>query len=188
MGGEYIGKPGQVLQEAFFQTKNAELLDDFREHLAKLERKEQLADASGIHDDAVLERLAALKIGPETLAAVALVPLVEVAWADGKVHDKEHAAVMKAAEHGGIRPDDDAFALLDDWLNHRPGPEMLEAWKQYVAGLCDSLDDDAAARLKHDLLDRARSVAQETGGFLGFGKSLNPTDIAMLDELERAFG
>lgn len=187
MSGEYLGKTGRVLEESFFQTKNAELLGDFREHLAKLERKEQLADACGIHDEAVLERLAALKIGPETLAAVALVPLVEVAWADGKVQADEHAAVMKAAEHAGIQRDDDAFALLDDWLNHRPTPEMLEAWKRYVVGLCDAMDDDDADRLKHDLLDRARAVAQETGGFLGFGKRLNPADAAMLEELERAF-
>lgn len=187
MGGEYLGKSGRVLEDAFFQTKNAELLDGFRQHLAKLERKEQLADACGIHDDAVLERLAALEIGPETLAAVSLVPLVEVAWADGKVQDKEHAAVLTAAEHAGIQREDDAFALLDDWLNHRPPPEMLEAWKQYVVALCEALDDAAADRLKHDLLDRARTVAQETGGFLGFGKGLSAADSAMLEELERAF-
>ncbi len=187
MGGEYLGKTGRVLEDAFFQTKNAELLDEFREHMAKLERKEQLADASGIHDEVVLERLASLKIGPETLAAVSLVPLVEVAWADGKVQDKEHAAVMKAAEQAGIEQDDDAFALLDDWLNHKPAPEMLDAWKQYVASLCDALGDEAADRLKHDLLDRARTVAQATGGFLGFGKGMNAADKAMLEELERAF-
>ena len=187
MGGEYLGKTGRVLEDSFFQTKNAELLDGFREHLAKLERKEQLADACGFHDDAVLERLATLKIGPETLAALALVPLVEVAWADGKVQAKELAAVMKAAEHCGIQRDDDAFALLDDWLNHRPGPEMLEAWKQYVVGLCDALDDAAADRLKHDLLDRARAVAKEVGGFLGIGSAVSPAEAAMLEELERAF-
>jgi len=187
MGGEFLGNAGRVLEDSFFQQENAKLLNDLRDHVGKLERKEQLADASGIHDDAVLDRLATLEIGPETLAALALVPLVEVAWADGKVKDNEHAAVMTAAEHAGIHRDDDAFALLDDWLNHRPAPEMLDAWKQYVVKLCEALDDQAADRLKHDLLDRARDVAQETGGFMGFGKGLNPADAAMLDELERAF-
>ena len=187
MGGEFLGNAGRVLEDSFFQQKNAELLNDFREHVGKLERKEQLADASGIHDDAVLDRLAALNIRPETLAALALVPFVEVAWADGKVQEKEHAAVMTAAEHAGIHQDDDAFALLDDWLNHRPAPGMLDAWKGYVVKLCEALDEQAADRLKHDLLDRARNVAQEKCGFLGFGKGLNPADAAMLDELERAF-
>lgn len=188
MGGEYLGKTGRVLEDSFFQTKNAELLDGFRLHLAKLERKAQLADACGIHDDAVLERLATLEIGPETLAAVSLVPLVEVAWADGKVEDKERTAVMKAAEQAGIQQDDDAHTLLDHWLRQRPGPQMLDAWKRYVVGLCENLDAVAADRLKHDLLDRARAVAQESGGFLGFGKGLKAADKAVLEELERAFG
>jgi len=179
---------GAALEESFFQVKNTELLDAFRQRLAQQQRKEQLASASGIHDDAVLDRLVASDIRPETLAALTLVPLIEVAWADGRVQSKEHAAVLEAAEQAGIRRNDEAFGLLDAWLAEKPGPDLLETWKQYVAALCESLERDAVERLKHGLLDRARRVAEATGGLLGFGRRVSPEEQAVLEGLERVFG
>jgi len=186
MGGDFLSF-GRALEDSFFHVKNSELLDDFREHLDRMERTAQLADASGIHDDAILQRLVALNIGPETLAALTLVPVVEVAWADGKVDAKEHATVLSAAEKIGMLREDDAFALLDEWLNEKPSPEMMVAWKQYVSALCETLDDEAVECLKHDLLDRAQAVAEATGGILGLGNPVTAEEKAVLDELEGAF-
>lgn len=186
MGGDFLSF-GKALEDSFFHVKDSELLDDFREHMGRMERSAQLADASGLHDDAVVQRLVALNIGPETLAALTLVPVVEVAWADGKVDAKEHATVLAAAEKVGMRREDDAFALLDEWLNEKPSPEMMLAWKQYVSALCDKLDDEAVESLKHDLLDRAQAVAEATGGILGLGNRVTAEEKAVLDEMEAAF-
>jgi len=186
MGADFLSF-GRSLEDSFFHVKNSELLDDFREHLTRMERTAQLADASGIHDDAVLQRLVALNIGPETLAALPLVPLVEVAWADGKVDAKEHATVLTAAEKVGMRREDDAFTLLDEWLNEKPSPEMMTAWKQYVSALCETLSEEAVESLKHALLDRAQSVAEATGGILGLGNRVTAEEKSVLDELDGAF-
>jgi hypothetical protein len=42
----------------------------------------------------VPDRLAALNLGGDTLAALFLAPLVMVAWADGGIDDKERGAVL----------------------------------------------------------------------------------------------
>jgi hypothetical protein len=178
---------GRALEDSFFHIKDSELLDEFRDHLTRMESTAQLADVCGIHDDAVLQRLVALNIGPETLAALTLVPLVEVAWADGKVDRKEHASILDAAEKAGMLREDDAFTLLDKWLNEKPSPEMMVVWKQYVSALCETLDGEAIKCLKHDLLDRARSVAEATGGLLGLGNRVTAEEKAVLDEMEEAF-
>jgi uncharacterized membrane protein YebE (DUF533 family) len=65
-------------------------------------RKEALAAASGITDDAVLDRLAAFNLGADTLAALSVAPLVVVAWADGGIDDKERSAVLAGAAEAGL--------------------------------------------------------------------------------------
>ena len=42
------------------------------------ERKQAMADESGINDDALLDRLILLNVEADTVAAVSLVPLIEV--------------------------------------------------------------------------------------------------------------
>ncbi len=185
--GELLGERRRALEECFFQRHNEKLLNEFRQHLASMERREQLADASGVHDDAVLDRLLALDIGPETLAALTLIPLVEVAWADGKVPEAQKAAVLKASEQAGVSRDDDAYPLLDGWLTQRPEPQMLTAWKEYTAALRRNLDDQAVDQLKHDLLDRAETIARVAGRFLGFGERIGKAERRMLDELASVF-
>ena len=88
-----------------------------------------------------MDRLIELDIGPETLAAIEVVPLLSVAWADGKVQAEERKAIIAAAAAAGIQPQDARYPLLEHWLDSRPGAEMFEAWKHYVSGLCQRLEE-----------------------------------------------
>ncbi|MCH5375826.1 MAG: hypothetical protein JJ992_17785 [Planctomycetes bacterium] len=186
MPAEFLGDRRAALEAAFFHLQNEKLLEDFRQHLNALERKAQLADASGIHDEAVLARLVESDIRPETLAALTLIPLIEVAWADGKLPKENREAVLEAAEHAGMNPEDDAHQLLEAWLNQKPEAEMLETWRRYVRALCEQLEPSEIDRLKRDLLDRALAVAEATGGFLGIGR-VSAAEKAMLEGLAKAF-
>lgn len=177
----------KVLIDAVFFEQDQQLRKAFRERMEKLERREQLAQISGIRDEAVLDRLVQLEIGPETLAAMEVVPLVFVAWADGKVQTKEREMILAVAQAAGIQPQDERHPLLEHWLKRRPGADMIEAWKHYIKGLCQHLDSEEIQRLQHELLDRARMVANAAGGILGFGEKVSPAERSVLDSLEQAF-
>ena len=86
------------LEETFFGKVNAELLDKLRSDTERAASREGLARVSGIADAEVLDRLVELGISPETWTALSLVPLVEVAWANGEVEDKERRAVLAGAD------------------------------------------------------------------------------------------
>jgi hypothetical protein len=49
------------------------------------------------------------------------------------------------------------------------------------------LDGKEVEKLRHELLDRAESVARAAGGFLGFGDAMSPAERSVLAELEKAF-
>jgi hypothetical protein len=187
MSEDILGDRRRALEEEFFAKHNQQLLQQFRETMAAKAKQEALAAASGITDAAVLEQLAAVDLSSETLAALSLVPLVEVAWADGRLDAKEQSALLAAAEQAGLSKDSASYRLLEEWFRERPSPKLLAAWKGYVASLLGTLDAQAKQALKQDLLGRARVVAEAAGGFLGLGRRLSSAEQAVLTELEQAF-
>ncbi|MDX1389576.1 MAG: hypothetical protein R3344_10330, partial [Acidobacteriota bacterium] len=85
------------LEEAFFAKENARLLRELRKKTEKEEQRERLRRVVSIRDDAFLDKLIELGIGPETVLTLRLIPLVFVAWADGSMDDRERDAILKAA-------------------------------------------------------------------------------------------
>jgi hypothetical protein len=186
MSDEFLGDRRKKLEEEFFARHNQQLLQQLRASTAQ-EKREALAAASGITDATVLEQLAAIDLTSETVAALALVPLIEVAWADGRLDEKERSALLAAAAQSGLSKGSASYQLLEEWLEERPSPQILAAWKAYVADLSRTLDDQAKEALKRDLLGRARMVAEVAGGFLGLGNRISSAEQAMLTQLEQAF-
>jgi hypothetical protein len=147
----------------------------------------KMTQVSGTQDEAVLDRLIELKIEPETIAAMAVVPLVMVAWADGKVQEEERKAITAAAQAAGIEPPDGRYRLLEFWMNKRPGSELMEVWEHYVKDICRRLDKQEIEELKYDVLSLARCVAQAAGGFPGIGNRISAAESTVLNRLEKAF-
>jgi tellurite resistance protein len=175
------------LEDAFFAKQDAELRRRLQETESVRMMKEALRAASGITDDAVLDQLIALGLHSETVAALALIPLVEVAWADGNIDATERQAILSAAQGAGLAEHNTSYQLLENWMTNRPDPTLLSAWKHYVGALAASLSAEAKDALRQDLLERARTVAEAAGGFLGFGNKISPAEQAKLTELEQAF-
>ena len=187
MSEDFLGDRRRALEDQFFAKQSRQLLDGLRAKKEAGERMEALASASGIGDSAVLEKLAALEIGADTLAALSLTPLVAVAWASGVVEARERKAVLQAAGAEGLKTDEVSYQLLESWLSQRPGPELVSVWSDYLGALSAHLDQAARGALKNELLGRARAVAEAAGGFLGLGNKVSDEEARVLDELEAAF-
>jgi hypothetical protein len=181
---EILGDRGRSLEDEFFRREDQRLMQRLNELKAAETTREALAKASGITKPAVLDQLMELGIRAETVAALSVVPLVEVAWADGELDAKERRAVIDRA---GVARESTAGALLEAWLDRRPDPELLAAWMRLVRGMCEQLDPDGAARLKTSLLERAGAVAAASGGLFGVGSKVSRAEAEMLATLEAAF-
>lgn len=181
------GSRAQTLVDAFYHVKDQQLLNEFRNRMAKMDQRAQLAAASGIDDEGVLDRLIELDIGPETLAALAVIPLIQVAWADGKVQSEERKAIIRAAQESSVKSGGNQYLLIDYWLDKKPGREMFEAWEHYIQALCQQLEPDEIAELKHDVLTLARKIARAAGGMLGIKSKISKAEREVLDQLEKFF-
>lgn len=177
----------QALEEEFFRRREQALIERMRQEQQRRELTEALSQASGIKDPEVLRKLVDLGVQPRTLAPLALVPLVEVAWADGSMAPKEREAIVAAAEAAGLDRGSAGFALLESWLEERPEPALRQVWFEYVRALCSALDEAGRQRLRSEVMGRARAVAEAAGGILGLGRKVSQAEERVLRELEAAF-
>ncbi len=174
------------LEEAFFAKRNAELLENLRQKARQEERRQAMREAVPNADDALVDHLLDIGLNPETVLALVLVPLLLVAWADGKIDHRERTALLKAAEERGVAPGSLSNQILWGWLEHRPEPQLLEAWKRYARAIWGTLGETERHAVHARMIGLARGVAEATGGFLGLGSKISPAERAVLDDLEQA--
>jgi len=184
--GDIFGDRRRALEDSFFRERDQLLLEKLRIELEALEENRHLAHVSGILDEKVLAKLVKAGVRGETLAAVTLIPLVEVAWADGAVSDDERAAVLKAAAENGVQEGSASHELLGHWLKDRPDVRIIAAWKEYVGALAKAMPADAMLVLRERLIGRMRAVAEAAGGFLGLGRKTSKVEQSAIEEFERA--
>lgn len=183
---EFLFERGRRLEDAFFQKRDAELLARQRELEKMKHTQKALAEVSGITNPEILKRLVELDIAPAVLASLAVIPLVEVAWADGEIHADERQAIhdtVATLDTGKAKID---TALLESWLSHKPPKQLLDAWLHYVTGLCEVLTPAQRDELRRSWIDRAAKVAGAAGGFLGLGK-VSAGEKAVIEKMDRAF-
>ncbi|MFH5923703.1 hypothetical protein [Roseomonas xinghualingensis] len=182
MSRDFLGERRVALEGAFFDQQSHELIRRMRASDPDRPESEKLAEVSGLHDEALLDRLVGLGIKSSTFAALSLVPLVIVAWADGVVTDKGRAAILGAAADAGLRPAGPGHELLSRWLVQPPPPSLMATWTDYVR----ALSPEARAVLRRQVMDRATKVAEAAGGMLGLLNGLSPLEKATLNRLEAA--
>ena len=176
----------RALEDSFFAKENERILQELRAASAREGKKKEFREYLNIENEELLDALVNLAVEPETLVAFTLVPLVEVAWADGEIQPKERDAIIKAAVEQGVAEDSPTAHLLRNWLGTRPDPQLLETWKSYIEELKKSLSDETWAEMKKTVMGRARAIAEAAGGFLGVA-SISAAEKKKLEELEWAF-
>ena len=73
--------------------------------------------------------------------------------------------------------------MLNSWLVQRPSAELVDAWKSQMRALWPSLSQKEREEIRASGLERARSVAEAAGGFLGLTSRISPEEKAVLDDL-----
>ena len=174
---------GQAIEDVFFTARDQELIQKLKQELAASEIREAMATASGVNDEAVLDRLIECGISPASMASVALIPLVAVAWADNKMEANEKDAILKAASLAGVVENSASYQAISAWLDSRPDASLTDAWKDYMGALKESLDPPAFNQLKALIIRRAENVAESAGGFLGLGNKVSESERKTIDEL-----
>lgn len=175
-----------ALEDEFFHKESQVKIAAMKDKLSSQATKDELRKVSGMTDDDVLDKLVALGLSGKTVAALSLVPLIYVAWADGAIQDNERDAILHGAAGKGLEAGSDGHELLSSWLAKQPDEALFTAWEGYIGSLIAQLNDEQTRLLKKQVLNFASLVAGSAGGFLGMGK-VSGSEEKALARIESAF-
>ena len=178
---------GRSLEDEYFQKQQAKLIEKLRERARLDDIAEALAMKLQIDDPELLHRIMALGVTLDTGAAFLLAPLVQVAWAEGKVTDPEREVVLRLAEERGVEKGSPAHAKLLEWLRARPADAIFDAAIQAIKeGLSILTPEEQADRVKR-IIEACREVAAASGGglsrLLGVGSGVSGEEGSVLDRI-----
>ena len=179
-------REAQILEDAFFLQEDQRLVESLREMKALEETTGLLAEVSGLTNPRLLLRLAEIKVTPSTVASLAILPLIEVAWADGTVDAVERQAILTSLDDALFFQTIDRD-IVEAWLGLPPPPALFAAWESYVRSIKEQLEPLLRRALAEEILGHAAQVARAAGGFLGVG-GISRAEQAVLDRLAKVLG
>lgn len=109
--------------------------------------------------------LEALGIPDAACRVLALMPLVEVAWADGNIQRAEREVILAAAEKYGFLAGD-ARPILEGWLKKRPDIATFARGRRALIALVHR-QYGAAADFDSGTLDGVIALCQKVAGAAG---------------------
>jgi hypothetical protein len=176
-----IHERGRALEEEYFRKKNRELIERMQLDARNEQARRDMGTQLGIEDPELLNELQKLGFTADTVALLPLVPVVQVAWADGNVADAERAAIVKLARTRGVAEGSVASHQLAAWLTDRPSPEVFAGATRLIRALLDSPVGDRTLSAD-DLVGYCESIAAASGGLFGI-KSISAEERTMLGQI-----
>jgi hypothetical protein len=186
-----FAKRGRSLEEEYFRKREQELIEKLRRRAATEAELQQLGENAGVADEEILQHLRELGYTPETVMLLHLVPLVQMAWAEGGVSDRERELIVEAARARGVEAGSPADQQLAEWLTSRPSEQLFDQSLRAVRAFLQARPAEEQEASQRDLLADLTAIASASGGLFGFG-AVSPEERALLaalsSELERAHG
>jgi hypothetical protein len=174
-------------EEAYFRGEDAKIIEKLREEARLEEIAMALAERLQVDNAELLRRVMALGVSRDTGPAFLLAPLVQVAWAEGNVTDRERHTVLRLAAARGVEAGSPAHAQLVEWLRERPADDFFDLAIAVIKfGLAALPPDERDERIKH-IVQACREVAAASGGglsrMLGLGSGVSGEEETVLDAI-----
>ena len=165
---DIFAERGRSLEEDYFRKKDKELIEKMRRAAAAADARAEMGKQIGLTDPAMLQELETLGFTPETVVLLPLVPVVQMAWAEGGVTPAERSLIVKVARARGIQDGGAADRQLSDWLDRRPGEHVFtHATRLIRAMLAAPGHGDLTAEA---LVEHCEAIAAASGGILGMNR------------------
>lgn len=175
-----IHERGRSLEDDYFRKKDKELVEKLQHAAAAEQAKTDMGKAAGITDPAVLQELLDLGFTPQTVGLLPIVPIVQVAWAEGGVSPAERDLIVRFARGRGIAEGSVADTQLSAWMSARPSEEVFARAGRLIRAMLDS--GGAAGLNADDLVRYCESIASASGGVFGIGK-ISGEERALLSKI-----
>lgn len=172
-------------EEDYFRKKDRELIERMRAAAAAEQTRKDLEAKTGLHDPSLIRDLEELGFTPDTLSLLPLVPVIQVAWAEGGVSDAERKLILQLARSRGLAPGSAADRQLAEWLDRRPARDVFTRATRLIRAMLDHASETHTDLTVDDLIRYCENIASASGGMLGIGR-ISAEERATLAQIAEA--
>ncbi|MCI0664168.1 MAG: hypothetical protein L0220_24180 [Acidobacteria bacterium] len=173
----------RAMESAYFQKKDQELIEKLRQRAALDDERRKLSEELGNLDEELIDALQNLGFTRETLPLLHLTPLVQMAWAEGKVTDSERKLIFEIAEKHGISKETPAYQKLNEWLENQPPEQFFEHARTAIYLVNQTLPPEKQVVTTGDILTYCTRIAEASGGLLGIGNKISPEERDLMQKI-----
>jgi hypothetical protein len=163
-------KRGRALEEEYFRKKDRELIEKIRQAAATEQARKDLGRKAGLEDPQLIQELQDLGFTPETVGLLPLVPVIQMAWAEGGITKAERELILRLARSRGIEAGSAADRQLTEWLTHQPAEAVFARATRLIRAMLDSTPGQTGDLSADDLVKHCEEIASASGGMLGIGR------------------
>lgn len=141
-------------------------------------------------DAELLEGLADLGIPRDAWRVLVLIPLVQVAWADGRIQPPERELILRVAEEHRLL-DGAPGEVLRRWLDDAPDAGQLATGRRLLVALAHrhrGLGAELDASALDEIQALAEQVARAAGGLFDAIFTVDDAERRALGEIRNSFG
>jgi hypothetical protein len=179
---DFLSERGRSLEEDYFRKKDQELIEKMRQAAVAEQARTDLRRETGLDDPALLDQLRDLGFTPETVRLLPLVPLLEVAWAEGGVTPAERELILRLATARGIEDGSAASQQLTTWLGERPREAVFAGARRLVRAMLESAPGGTSDLSADNLVQYCEQIASASGGMLGI-RRISSEERALLSSI-----
>jgi hypothetical protein len=181
-GPKHPDKPFEELRKAhegeYFKKQELE-------KIAKLKNRQDMA-GEGIKDPELADKLKAAGYTADTVRALFIIPLVQVAWADNHMEPEERDEIMNLIGKRGIESGSEAYKLVQGWLDNEPTDTAYSQGLELLRPMIEE-SKQLDADMMNWVVTACTKVAEATGGLFntGLGGSVSKHEAEVIQKVTK---
>ena len=166
---DIFAERGRSLEDDYFRKKDRELIDRMKQASQAEQSRRELGQRTGLTDPALLKDLEDLGFTPDTIALLPMVPVIQMAWAEGGITPAERTLIVNLARQRGIAQGSAADRQLQEWMDTRPDASVFSRATRLIRAMLDS-GQDPGMMSADEVVKQAENIAYASGGILGLAR------------------
>ena len=166
---DIFAERGRSLEDDYFRKKDRELIEKMKQAAEAEQSRRDLGQRTGLTDPELLQDLQDLGFTNETIALLPIVPVIQMAWAEGGITPAERTLIVDLARRRGIAPGSAADRQLQEWMDSRPAASVFSRATRLIRAMLDS-GQDSGLMSADEVVKHAENIAQASGGILGLAR------------------
>lgn len=165
-----LGERGRSLEDEYFWKKDRELIERLQREAADARVREGLERASGLRAPEAIQELHDLGFTPETATLLPIVPVLQVAWAEGGIRAAERDLLVAFARSRGVEAGSAADRQLTAWMTTRPPEAVFTGAGRLIRAMLESGTAQSGNLTAEGLVAYCERIAASSGGVFGLGR------------------